>query len=292
MRRTCWLSVDFDYFVRSLGSWDWGHRESPFFQSGFIWQTRVAPFIMQGVDLREEMDPETYAEPKPSQFWDDLQDLNYNLDIAPVFAVGDSHAGAAPFFDEVARRITGEPADVLINFDAHHDLGYCEWARINEMLKEGVCTCDMWLCALMKWWPQLESRIVFPDWMKEEYIIEKQLKSLEALPRDVTSRVDMDFFSDDEEEINPVVIESGEQLDVQAVFVCRSSAWVPPWLDEDFVQFVRDGEDEMGSQALSPFKTTPMEPRTDFDYDQAVLLAEQWKLLRSMPLPPPNDDEE
>lgn len=290
MRRTCWLSVDFDYFVRSLGSWDWSHQESPFFQSGFMWQIRVAPFLMQGVDLREQMDPETYAKPKPSMFWDDLQDLNYNLDISPVFAVGDSHAGAAPFFDEVARA-AGEPADVLINFDAHHDLGYCEWARINEMMEEGVCTCDMWLCALMKWWPQLESRIVFPDWMKEEHTIEQQIRTLSKLPTDVTSRVEMDFFTDDDEEISPVVIEPGEQMDVQAVFVCRSSAWVPPWLDEEFVRFVREGEETIGSSALSPFKTTAMVPRTDFDYDCAVKLAEQWKLVMPGDLPKPEPDE-
>jgi len=253
VRRTCWLSVDYDFFVRSLIEWDWSHKESPFFRSGFIWQTRIAPFLMQGLDLREEMSPAKHARPLPSSFWSVLEQLGYNFGEPPVFVVADSHSGAGPIFNQMADEWFGEPADVLINFDAHHDLGYCEWSRINQLIEEETCTCDMWLGALMTWWPSLESRIVFPDWMKAEWTIKEQMDSIRKdLPKELWSRVEMGYFTADDGTVSDVVIKPGEKLDVQAVFVCRSGAWVPPWLDEDFIEFVEEGTQVAGVVPLDP----------------------------------------
>jgi hypothetical protein len=281
MRRTCWLSVDFDYFVRSLGIWDWSHKESPFFRSGFIWQTRAAPFIMQGLDIREEMSPAKYAKPLPSTFWNVLEQLGYDFGDTKFFIVSDSHSGAGPIFNQMADEVLGEPAEVLVNFDAHHDLGYCEWARIQELADEKTCTCDMWLCALMQWWKDFEARIVFPDWMREDSSIKAQVKHIrELLPRELWRRVRMDFFTQDDGTISPVVIEPGEELDVQCVFVCRSGAWVPPWLDQDFIDFVEDASDTVGLTPIDPYcesDISPLELRTDFDYDSAVKMGDQWR---------------
>jgi hypothetical protein len=281
MRRTCWLSVDYDFFVRSLGIWDWSHKESPFFRSGFIWQTRVAPFIMQGLDIREEMSPAKHARPLPSSFWSVLEQLGYDFTDTDFYVVADSHSGAGPIFNQMADELFGEPADVLVNFDAHHDLGYCDWARIQELADQETCTCDMWLCALMQWWEDFETRIVFPDWMREDSSIQEQVRHVrDLLPRELWRRVKMDFFTTDEGTISPVVIEPGEELDVQAVFVCRSGAWVPPWLDQDFVDFVMAGHEVIGQLPLDPFResdVSALEIRTDFDYDEAVKMGEQWK---------------
>lgn len=297
VRRTCWLSVDFDFFVRSLGAWDWAHRESPFFRGGFIWQTRVAPFVMQGLDLRVEMDPARHAEPKPYQFWDVLKHLGYDFTDTDYYIVADSHSGAGPIFDQMADELGGEPADVLVNFDAHHDLGYCDWARIQGLLEAGQCTCDMWLCFLMQRWPDLESRIIFPDWMREESSIQRQQKQIrDLLPRDLWSRVEMDFFTRDDE-ISPLVIEPGEKLDVQGVFLSRSGAWVPPWLDGDFIDFAWAGAETIRLHPLDHYRDVDvpaLEIRKDFNYEDAVKMGEQWKHVMSQPLPEfdPDDDDE
>lgn len=296
MRFTCWLSVDFDFFVRSLGEWDWAHKESPFFRSGFIWQTRAAPFLMQGVDLREEMDPEKYAEPKPYQFWDVLQHRGYDFANTDYYIVADSHAGAGHVFNQMANELGGEPADVLVSFDAHHDLGYCDWARLQGLLEAGECTCDMWLCFLMQQWLDLESRIIFPDWMREDSSIKKQEEHIrDLLPRDLWSRVEMDFFTRNNY-ISLLVSSPGEHLDVQGVFVCRSGAWVPPWLDGDFLDFVRAGAKAIGLPPIDHFRDVDvpaLEKRKDFDYDEAVKMGEQWNLLMKRgPLPVPSDDDD
>ena len=295
MKRTCWLSVDFDFFVRSLAKWDWSHKEAPFFRGGFIWQTRVAPFVMQGVDLRTEMDPAIHASISPSLFWRFLEQVGYNFTNTDFYIVADSHAGATPIFNQVAHVQGDTPADVLVNFDAHHDLGYCDWARLQGMFEKKECTCDMWLCSLMKQWPDLESRIVFPDWMREESSIPKQKKQVrDLLPRDLWSRVKMDFFTTIDGTISPIVIEPDEELDVQCVFVCRSGAWVPPWLDADFIDFVGDGSKVIGRPPIDPFRhrdIAALEIRKDFSYEESVKLGKQWKQLMSQPLPTLDPDD-
>lgn len=283
MKRSCWLSIDYDFFVRSLMEWDWSHKEAPFFRSGFIWQTRVAPFLMQGIDLRHEMDPGVHGHPKPDSFWNLLSQLGYDFDEYLPFVVDDSHAGAGPFFNHIAEMDLDEPADVIVNFDAHHDLGYCEWERLHGMVEQEVCTCDMWLGALLSWWPTLQARIVFPDWMKDEWTIEEQAENVQKkLPRKILSRVKMGFFTAENGTVSPIVIEPRERLSVTAIFVCRSGAWVPPWLDEDFIEFVENGEQEVGSVATEPFadsNVSALEPREDFDMGAAKLMAEQWKAV-------------
>lgn len=283
MRRSCWLSVDFDFFVRSLGAWDWSHKESPFFRSGFIWQTRVAPFLMQGIDLREEMDPLRHARPIPSSFWKILDQLGYDFSDTQLFVVSDSHAAAGPTFDQVAKEIIGEPAEVLVSFDAHHDLGYHDWSMISDLSEKGECTCDMWLCALMQWWKDFETRIVFPDWMREEGSMDEQFDSVRGLlPQELLSRVKMDYFTQDDGTISPLVSEPGEVLDVQAVFACRSGAWVPPWLDQGFIDYISEAGCVIGLDPITPFDNRDMpalELRTDFRYDDAVKLAEQWRSM-------------
>jgi len=283
MKRTCWLSVDFDFFVRSLLDWDWAHKESPFFRGGFLWQTRVAPFLAQGMDLVAEMDPRRYAKPQPIDFWEELQRLGYNFDAVEEFVVADSHAGATPFFNQIADMNLGEPADVVVNFDAHHDLGYCEWARVRELIDAEQCTCDMWLGSLLNQWPSLEARVVFPDWMRAEWTLEEQLRSVrQDLPRSIWSRVELDFFTNRAGKVSNLVIAPGEELEVQAVFACRSGAWVPPWLDNTFIDFAYFGEDAIGLEPYDAFAeqdVPALEAREDFDLEQAKLLGEQWRTL-------------
>jgi hypothetical protein len=46
------VSVDWDYFVRSLYAWDWGHQESPFFMSGAMWEIIGLDSAMAGLAIR------------------------------------------------------------------------------------------------------------------------------------------------------------------------------------------------------------------------------------------------
>jgi hypothetical protein len=281
MTTKAFLSVDWDYFVRSLGAWDWAHKEAPFFMSGEMWSIRLGPFLAQGFDLMEEMSPDKWARPKPTTFWSVLKQLGYNFDYIEDFVVAESHSAAAPSFYETARWHEEYP-DYIINFDAHHDLGYCEWARLHEMIEEGTCTCDMWLCALLEWLPGVEARIVYPSWLREEVSIDRQWENLEGkIPKKMFfDRVEMGFFEDEDGSIGEVVV-PGEDIEVLSLFICRSGAWTPPWLDEQFVEFVNEAARETGvePEVFESSQETgfnPLKPR-EFSIESAQLLADQWK---------------
>jgi hypothetical protein len=248
-----WLSIDFDFFIRSLPEWDWGHAESGLFAAmgSALWAFRAQSFLQNGFDLREETSTELHANPKPHEFWTELQGLGYDFSETAFYFVADSHAAAGPLFVEIARRGDG-PADLIINFDAHHDLGYHGFEHTYEMVKQGRCACDTWLCFLLCEYPELQARIVMPDWMRDDVTAQKRSVH-KNLPRSMWPRVKVGAFTTPSGRVSQVVRKPGEQLDVQAVFVCRSSSWVPPWHDEEFVAFVEDGEDVVNLAVIEPF---------------------------------------
>jgi hypothetical protein len=117
--------------------------------------------------------------------------------------------------------------------------------------------------------------------MRKEHAISEQMKVLRSLPGNMMGRVEMSFFTSDDGSISPLVAEPGDEFEVDAVFVCRSGAWVPPWLDQCFIDFVREGQRIMNTNPMEPFSDDDMSPmvaRTDFDYDEAVKLGEMWRL--------------
>jgi GNAT superfamily N-acetyltransferase len=278
----CWLSVDWDYFVRSLHEWDWGHKEAPFFQSGTMWAIRASQLLMAGQDLREEMDPRKWSTPKPETFWDVLEQLGYDFSGCQFLNISDSHAGAGPVFNEIGKSV--EVPDVLINFDAHHDLGYHGWARSKKLAEAGQCMCDTWLCALMCWLPELKVRVIYPPWQTKKDLKWERKQIKEQLPKRMQPRVLSDIFYDDAYDgVSPVARPpEGETFDVQAIYICRSSAWTPPWLDEAFGEFVDEAANVTGLYPFNPYleggqDIDPLLPRSDFSWDVAVDHAEQMK---------------
>jgi len=233
------------------------------------------------MDLMAEMDPDKWAKPKPSDFWKVLEQLGYNFDYLDSFTVADSHSAAAP---SLIHALEYDTPDYIINFDAHHDLGYCEWERINQMLKDEVCTCDMWLCAVLDWVKEdnVGARVVYPNWLREETSIERQWKHLEdRLPQEFLDRVELGFFENEDGSVSDVVCKPGETIEVQSLFICRSGAWTPPWLDKQFVDFV-EGAEQISDVEAQEFKADQitefeaMKPR-GFSVEAAEKLADQWR---------------
>lgn len=299
------VSVDWDFFVRSLYSWDWGHSESSFFMAGGMWEIRAAGFFGAGINIEEEMSPARYANPKPESFWNILKQLGYDFSVldrvatefasnwveVPNFVVSDSHSTAGPVFVGVADEIG--PPDVIINFDAHHDMGYGDKAKIKQKMKQGVCSCDMWLLALMDRYKDMDLRanIVYPNWMLEERSLEEEWKQIKTtVPPKVLKRTKIGTFIGEDGSVSDVV-KPDDQIEVEALFICRSSAWVPPWLDKKFIEFV-----ESAQEALQEFENVnlhdyhceeeghirPLEVREDFSMDRARAMGNEWKTLMAM----------
>lgn len=149
---------------------------------------------------------EALEEVRPDQsmvvgFWDRVM-----TDEAPkkVF-VYDSHLDLF----EIIRDEIGKPVHVT-NFDQHHDLGYrnnndqnvdcANWARMGILLD------------LIK-----SYRVVYPAWRKDH-------------PEGETYPLMGQLIGYEEPQPDPY----------DYVFVCRSSAWCPPWADDEFVEFVNN----------------------------------------------------
>lgn len=235
------LSVDWDYFFEHKGGtadpdwhlYDWGHQDTGFFRDA-LWGTRASTFIANGRAL-----PGTTGE--EADFW-----KRFTFKKGAKLYLADSHACAAS--NEVCGRsrraaLARWTWGQVWNYDAHHDAGYAK-GQVFKAATEGRWGCDDWMGLYSCFTHDLHVR--YPRWAAWK---------LEAEPEPdcaVNREVD-DGLSPTEPDGTPVVFDS--------VFVCRSGAWVPPWLDEDFARFVmRCPVNPVGRKTIQDLEHFPIRP--------------------------------
>lgn len=207
------LVVDWDYFFPNpleggeltdtsvLYLYDWGHKETPFFIES-VWPLRAAGFLRRGLPL-----PGTSGE--EIDFWS-----RFRFDPGVIMYVSESNADAArPEVLEGVREIW--------LFDAHADCGYRGEESLKKIFDAGSVDCEDWGLYAVSLGITLHVR--YPQWKVGAFESEPVTGADVLFP----GRVDRDI---DEGDVFP--------LQFGRVFVCRSGAWVPPWLDEQFVRFV------------------------------------------------------
>lgn len=207
------LCVDWDWFFYSpmeAGDfngptwqlWDWGHRESEFFLSNMVWTTRASSFFGNDLPLPRVTKPEGGW----ASFWS-----RFTFADDPWFGYADSNAHAG-----LVRPPDGSRAfDEVVLFDAHHDSGY-HVTTYGQYLKQDTFTCEDWL---------LEHQRCGTDRLTVRYPAWKPSGPTENIPKGSLTRLTLD----DGEPVPGVF---------DAIFVCRSGAWVPPWCDRDFLDFI------------------------------------------------------
>jgi hypothetical protein len=213
------LVVDWDYFFADLwgstdpysGLYDWGHAETPYFID-MAWGSRAAAFIHHGLEL-----PGTTGLER--DFWSRFK---FSPDAQLFFA--DSNSSAA----NVALVGEDDWYDSVWLYDAHHDSGYFgplphrqRQSKIHDLVVSGQWDCSYWMVLYRVLRAALHVR--YPTW--KTWAFEQESEPL--IP------VDRAFDSGDTPR-TPF----GEPLEFDRVFVCRSGAWVPPWLDADFFAFL------------------------------------------------------
>lgn len=222
-RRQIFLSVDFDFFCRELPEWDWGHSEhhSPLLMDA-LWISRYAH--------KDGCDIEKHASPHPLKFFSSLQMLGFDFNRCEKLVVGDSHKWASAEYD----RMTGD-SDV-VNFDAHHDMGYCKPGVWRRLRNRRHVDCSNWGLDILSAYLRPKMYTVYPKWRGLQEI-ESSTRSGNTpwtFRKNVAQRFEYGVFSN--EYVQQI---SGE---VVSIYIAKSSAWLPPWQDEMFVKFVKDAE--------------------------------------------------
>jgi hypothetical protein len=215
------LVVDWDYFYPrgfemndeycavmeargdSVWNYDWGHQENGMFIE-MMWPIRASGFMRRGVDPL----PSTTGE--EITFW---EQFSFAGDVE-VF-VGESNSYAAHPF------VTGEEGSTDINevwlYDAHHDCGY-RGHDPHEVVEKGEYECGNWM--MLYWSHGARLYVRYPtwaEWKKREFRMDLPKRSVNRRTAAPTN---------------------GPKGPIDRVFICRSGAWVPPWVDEKFIDFV------------------------------------------------------
>ena len=206
------LSVDFDYFfptkeynctnTEELCLFDWGHNEgwSPKLLDA-LWYIRASAFLR----LQRELPYEKV----PDKFWD-----RFNISKNAKLFIADSHSQAA--HPKVTNNITDS---IVSNIDAHHDCGF-DKNIVDKVINEQSVDCSNWCIYYI-----LRGNIInwlVPDFVPDK-VVEKQLESMDS--NIVTSSLN-------------VYRDNLPETEYSRVFLCRSSSWVPPWMDDDFFALV------------------------------------------------------
>ena len=212
------LVVDWDYFfpdptmtenpgdTKALLLYDWGHRESKFHIER-IWPTRAAGFLRNNLPLPRTLPWEG--------FWGRFQIRNG----APVY-ICDSNMYAGEKLPEHAGIDADGWAEVHL-YDAHHDCGYRQGMTLLDFHRQGTYSCEDWMLVhavmgskLFVWYPQWRAT-------SKGKIFEAEPKPARGC--NVTRRIDPGGRVDGE---------------FDAVLICRSGAWVPPWCDDQYDRMV------------------------------------------------------
>lgn len=227
------ISIDYDFFIphgmfeseifiptindtmSGMLVYDWQMDEGrhPDFTNA-LWITRAMNFKMWGLDIQAMTEPPLSVEEFAMEVSARMGDYT-----SPMSWRGDSHGWAGIIARDYAK-IHGPMS--VVNFDAHHDLSYCD-GPLTQFQKTGRIGCDDWaLIGLDQNWIS-DYIIVYPDWLgRKEWSkgISKRLKKFE-------SHITVTTFSE--------WLKAGSEItDAEAMFFARSSAWVPPWCDEGF----------------------------------------------------------
>jgi hypothetical protein len=103
--------------------------------------------------------------------------------------------------------------DTVVNYDAHHDAGY------GKKLQDFQVSCEDWAHYAVEC-RKAKVKVVYPSWKRTARCFPEKQPDCKRVKREVDDgAADLEPFD--------------------AVFVCRSGAWVPAWLDDQFEAFVK-----------------------------------------------------
>jgi hypothetical protein len=212
------LSIDFDFFVREDLRWDWGHHEAAEDSENW-WSLNawMARYCTSSFNIFDETDPRKHADVPPTQKFFIVASQSKGLLFGNKanmwkrrLGIAESHVHAFRFFRE-----SSTPADMVVNIDAHHDV----YTNADESL-----SCENWVSHLHQEWPTTQFVQVYPKWVDIDTQWDDEYAATIAVPLQVSTWKNF-------------VAPFGAI--VRDIFICRSGAWTPPHLDQQFIELVK-----------------------------------------------------
>lgn len=198
----CLLSIDWDYFIYT-------QKENCglFLENNRslieLWYRRYIQAKARGEDIRKAF----HLSSELDTFWNKIKKCFKFVKNIKVY-VSDSHA--------LSYKIAKENnCNTVCLFDAHADLGYGGISSLNYEIN-----CSNWLGKLLKDEQIIEANIFYSPYTREKPEFFKSINSIYNIRY-------YDLYKFD------------KRIAVSAIHICRSGAWAPPWLDDNFTQFVK-----------------------------------------------------
>jgi len=197
----CLLSVDWDYFVSTRDPWNSCTENSRCLVDS--WYKRYLQARARGEDFQQAFALSAHRD----TFWNAVRSsCRFERGLKAV--VSDSHALSYQIAKACGCRS-------VILFDAHADLGYGGLLSLSFEVN-----CSNWLGRLLKDGLIDEAHIFYSPYSAEKPEHFRQMNS--------AYRIAYHDFCE----------LGGLGFSVSAVHICRSGAWTPPWLDQEFLRFV------------------------------------------------------
>jgi len=199
--KNCLLSIDWDYFIHSpLYSWGiYLENEKNLID---IWYKRYIQAKARGEDLQNAF----WLSPELNTFWHKIKKRFKFVQDIKVY-VSDSHA--------LSYKIAiAHSCKTVFMFDSHADLGYGGLSSL-----EFEVNCSNWLGKLLKNQHIKAANIIYGPYAEETA---EQFSSLNRI-------YNIKY---------PSLKDLNQTVTISALHICRSGAWTPPWMDDEFFNFI------------------------------------------------------
>ena len=235
------LDIDFDFFVKETTFHDFGYRESKFFMEK-MWDIRFITAYANPFGEPRDLTKELISD---DNAMNDVLDFIKKCKSVKNWAISDSHLFAYKYIEDNA---IFSIFDGIVHIDRHSDY---------NILEDNI-HCGNWLRYIKEIIPEKIPIYWIPQSKNDLYVDEKSIQKAMKIK-------------------NKIFLKSLNPLNVQRIYLCRSSAWVPPWLDSVYFKFQGELEKLFGA----PICYDPVPKERTWDYEKLIKCAvEERKLVR------------
>ena len=224
------LDIDFDFFVKETVFHDFVYQESRLFME-MLWDVRFMAAYSnpcgEPVDLTKEFILDNEA-------MSEVLDFIKKCSCTESWAISDSHMFGYKYVEDYARF---SAFDGIVHIDRHSDF---------DILEDDV-NAGNWLRYLKESTSREIPIYWIPQSKKDLYVDKKYVRKAMKIK-------------------NKTFLKSLDPLKITHIYLCRSAAWVPPWLDTAYFEFQEKLEKLFGA----PICYKPIPNDREWNYENVI----------------------